>query len=66
MPFGTAPRVCIGQHFAMLEMTLVSARLLQRYELLTVPGEAPPEPEFNLTLRPRQTPQLRILRRPAG
>lgn len=66
MPFGTGPRVCIGQHFAMLEMTLVAALLLQRYELLTVPGEAPPEPEFNVTLRPSKPLQLRLRRRSAG
>jgi cytochrome P450 len=66
MPFGTGPRVCIGQHFAMLEMTLVAALLLQRYELLTVPGEAPPEPEFNVTLRPRKPLRLRLLRQQAS
>jgi cytochrome P450 len=59
MPFGTGPRVCIGQHFAMLEMTLVAALLLQRYELQVVPGEAPPEPELQVTLRPRRPLRLR-------
>jgi cytochrome P450 len=53
MPFGAGPRVCIGQHFAMLEMTLVAAMLLQRYTLV-LPADAPPcEPELNVTLRPR-------------
>ena len=33
IPFGLGPRVCIGQHFAMLEMTLLAAMLLQRYRL---------------------------------
>jgi cytochrome P450 len=63
MPFGTGPRVCIGQHFAMLEMTLVAAMLLQRYEVHQEPGQAAPEPELNLTLRPRLPLQLRLKRR---
>lgn len=63
LPFGTGPRVCIGQHFATMEMTLVAALLLQRYELRTVPGEPEPEPEFNVTLRPRRPLKLTLMRR---
>lgn len=58
LPFGTGPRVCIGQHFAMLEMTLMAALLLKRYELRTVEDAAPPEPEFQVTLRPRMPLRL--------
>lgn len=63
MPFGTGPRVCIGQHFAMLEMTLVAAMLLQRYALHTEPGQAEPRPVLNVTLRPAQSIWLRLARR---
>ena len=65
IPFGVGPRVCIGQHFAMLEMTLVAAMLLQRFEL-RLPDAAPPaEPVLNVTLRPRQGLTLWMKRRPA-
>jgi cytochrome P450 len=53
MPFGTGPRVCLAQHFAMLEMTLVAALLLQRCALALPSGAPPAEPELNVTLRPR-------------
>lgn len=53
MPFGAGPRVCIGQHFAMLEVTLVAAMLLQRYRLVLPPDAPACEPVLNVTLRPR-------------
>jgi cytochrome P450 len=63
MPFGTGPRVCIGQHFATLEMTLIGAMLLQRYRL-GLPPDAPKscEPVLNVTLRPRGGVQLQLIR----
>lgn len=63
LPFGAGPRVCIGQHFAMIEMTLVAAMLLQRYELHRPADEPLPRPEFNVTLRPAAPIRLRLVRR---
>lgn len=63
-PFGTGPRVCIGQHFAMLEMTLAAAMLLQRYDMRLPAGSPPPEPALNVTLRPRNGVRLYLARRP--
>jgi cytochrome P450 len=66
MPFGAGPRVCIGQHFAMLEMVIISAMLLQRYDLSEAPDQAPPEAELQVTLRPRDGVRVRFERRASG
>jgi cytochrome P450 len=63
MPFGAGPRVCIGQHFAMLEMSLIAVMLLQRYTLSTDSSEPPPQPEVKVTLRPAATLRVRMTRR---
>jgi cytochrome P450 len=38
-PFGGGPRVCIGNHFAMLEATLILALLVRRYHFELLPGQ---------------------------
>lgn len=63
MPFGAGPRVCIGQHFALLEMTLVAAMLLQRYEL-RLPEDTPPLRLLpHISLRPQGGVTLWLTRR---
>ena len=51
-PFGTGPRVCIGNSFAAIEMTLVLAMLLQRFVLRPAPGQSEPGIRLQVTLRP--------------
>ncbi|WP_231512394.1 cytochrome P450 [Paucibacter sp. KBW04] len=63
MPFGAGPRVCLGQHFALTEITLIAALLLQRYRLEPVPGAEAPRPTLNITLRPHEPLRLRLRRR---
>ncbi len=63
IPFGLGPRVCIGQHFAMLEMTLLSAMLLRRYRLGLPEGAVACVPKLQVTLRPGAPVALRLVRR---
>ncbi len=62
MPFGAGARVCLGQHLAMTEMTVIAAMLLQRFTLLKPAGVPPPEAVFNITLRPQTPLHLRLSR----
>ncbi|MDP7018640.1 MAG: cytochrome P450 [Pirellulaceae bacterium] len=58
-PFGAGPRVCIGQGFAMVEMTLVAAAVLQTRRVTTIPGEPAPEPHVTMAMRPKRPLKLR-------
>lgn len=49
LPFGTGQRVCIGQHFALMEAQLVLAILNQRVEL-ELAQDRPVKPKAELTL----------------
>jgi cytochrome P450 len=53
MPFGAGRRVCIGAGFSILEATLITAMIAQRFTLDLAPG-ARVTPETTITLRPRR------------
>lgn len=63
LPFSAGPRVCIGNHFSLMEAQLVLARILQRFDLSTAADE---EPEAHATLRPKHGVRVRITPRPHG
>lgn len=66
IPFGGGPRVCIGTRFALMEMQLFVARLLQRYRIEWADAR-PVEPKviFN-TCFPRRVPIRLVPRAGAG
>lgn len=66
IPFGTGPRICIGSNFAIMEISLVVAMLVQRYSLTPTNAAKEPVPDFKVTLRPAEGMHLNLKsRRPA-
>jgi cytochrome P450 len=60
MPFGTGPRVCIGSHFALTEMALIAAHLLQNFSFRSAKV---PKPKFDVLLSPSGGMPLQLVRR---
>lgn len=62
LPFSAGPRICIGNHFAMMEAEIILASWLSqlRFELCDT---SPPSFEPLLTLRPRGGIAMRVGRR---
>jgi cytochrome P450 len=62
MPFGAGRRICVGAGFAIMEASLITAMLVQRFQLDLVPG-ARVVPETTVTLRPRYGLPMTLRRR---
>jgi cytochrome P450 len=63
LPFGAGPRICIGNHFALLEGQVALAALAQRVRLDLPPGAPRVEMEPLITLRPKGGMPMRVTRR---
>lgn len=60
LPFGAGPRVCIGNHFAMMEAQIVLATMMRRYRFEAL-GHA--DPDSSATLRPSTPMPMRVFAR---
>jgi cytochrome P450 len=63
-PFGGGPRLCIGNHFAMMEIVLALAMIARQYKF-TLAEEGPINPAPTFTLRPGRPILGRIVPRVA-
>lgn len=52
-PFGGRPRVCIGNHFALMEAVLVLACIAQQYKVRLASNHQEIKPQPLITLRPK-------------
>lgn len=62
LAFGGGPRNCIGAAFAQVEVKVVLARLLQRFEFSLLNGDSI-HPHMGATLEPRPGVMMRVTRR---
>jgi cytochrome P450 len=64
-PFGGGPRICIGNHFAMMEAVLLLATLIRAYRFDLLPGQAL-ELKPSVTLRAAKDLRMRLMSRSLG
>lgn len=60
IPFGAGPRACLGLNFAVTEIQVVLALIMQRFHLQPAAGTEPVSPEPSVTLRPLPGVHLKL------
>lgn len=63
LPFGAGPRTCVGLNFAMTEIQIVLALILQRFHLRLAENHPEVKADPSVTLRPLPGIYLRLSRR---
>jgi len=59
LPFGVGPRICLGQKFALTEIKIVVAKILQKFTLRIV-NEKDAEPNILFMVRPKNDFEIKI------
>ncbi|MDF1863684.1 MAG: cytochrome P450 [Saprospiraceae bacterium] len=59
MPFGAGPRMCIGNHFAMMEMQLILAMWIKKFRF-ELDENHPIEPNPLITLKPKYGIKMKL------
>ncbi len=65
IPFGIGPRLCIGQHLAMLELSMIGITLLRNFDFSFKAGESLPKPKVEMLLKPETPLYINFTRRNA-
>jgi len=59
-PFGGGPRICIGQHFAIMEMTILLVNILKHFPALTLLTKDKIGFDYSITLRPSKEIRIKL------